>query len=93
MAKARAHLLISGKVQGVCYRSFTQNAAHSCNVKGWVKNCGDGSVEAIFEGEKDDIEKLIALCQKGPSASRVTNINIQWEDHKNEFDSFSIKYF
>ena len=93
MAKARAHLLISGRVQGVCYRSFTQSAANSCNVKGWVKNCGDGSVETVLEGEKDDVEKVIALCYKGPSASRVANVDIQWEDYKNEFNSFSIRYF
>lgn len=92
MAKARAHLLISGRVQGVCYRSFTQNAAYSCNVNGWVKNCGDGSVEAVFEGEKDAVEKLIALCRKGPSGSRVANIDIQWEDCTDKFGSFSIKY-
>lgn len=93
MEKARAHLLISGRVQGVFYRSFTEDVAHSLGLKGWVKNCGDGKVEAVFEGKKEDIEKAISLCYKGPPAARVSNIDVRWEDFKGEFDTFSTRYF
>lgn len=93
MEKARAHLLISGRVQGVFYRSFTEDIAHSLGLKGWVKNCSDGKVETIFEGKKKDIEKAISLCYKGPPAARVSNIDVRWEDFKGEFDIFSTRYF
>lgn len=93
MEKARAHVLISGRVQGVFYRSFTEDVAHSLGLKGWVKNCGDGKVEAVFEGKKEDIEKAISLCYKGPPAARVSNIDVRWEDFKGEFDIFSTRYF
>lgn len=93
MEKARAHLLISGRVQGVFYRSFTEDVAHSLGLKGWVKNCSNEKVEAVFEGKKEDIEKAISLCYKGPPAARVSNIDVQWEDFKGEFDIFSTKYF
>jgi acylphosphatase len=93
MENARAHLIISGRVHGVFYRAFTEDAAHSLELKGWVKNCSDGKVEALFEGEKEKIEKAIALCYKGPPAARVNNIDVKWEDFKSEFDTFSVRYF
>lgn len=93
MEKVRAHVLISGRVQGVFYRSFTEDVAHSLGLKGWVKNCSNGKVEAVFEGKKEDIEKAISLCYKGPPAARVSNIDVQWEDFKGEFDIFSTRYF
>lgn len=93
MEKARAHLLITGRVQGVFYRSFTEDVAHSLGLKGWVKNCSDGKVEAVFEGKKEDIEKAVSLCYKGPHGARVSNIDVRWEDFKGEFDIFSTRYF
>ena len=93
MGNARAHLLISGKVQGVFFRSFTEDVAHSMGLKGWVKNCSDGKVEAVFEGKKDDIEKAIGSCYKGPPAARVSSIDVRWEDCKDEFQAFSTRYF
>lgn len=93
MKKVRARLLISGRVQGVFYRSFTEDVAHLLGLKGWVKNRSDGKVEAVFEGKKEDIEKAISSCYKGPPAARVSSIDVQWEDFKGEFDTFSIRYF
>jgi acylphosphatase len=93
MEKARAHLIISGRVQGVFYRAFTEDIAYSFGLKGWVKNRNDGNVEAIFEGKREDIEKAISSCYKGPPASKVTNIDVKWENFKGEFDTFSIRYF
>jgi len=93
MGKARAHLIISGRVQGVFYRSFTEDVAYSLGLKGWVKNNSDGNVEAVFEGEKEDIQKALKSCYQGPPASKVNNIDAEWEDFKGEFNTFSIRYF
>lgn len=93
MGKARAHLLISGRVQGVFYRSFTQDIAHSLGLKGWVRNCSDGRVETVFEGSKEDIEKAIGSCYKGPPAAKVSSIDVKWENFRDEFQSFSVRYF
>ncbi|MDI6744515.1 MAG: acylphosphatase [Thermodesulfovibrionales bacterium] len=93
MPNTRAHLLISGRVQGVFYRAFTEDAAQLLGLKGWVKNRSDGNVEAVFEGKKEDIESAIHSCYKGPPAAKVNNIEVKWEDFKNEFDTFSVRYF
>ncbi len=91
--KARAHVVISGRVQGVFYRAFTEEVAFSLGLKGWVRNMSDGRVEAVFEGEKGRIEEAIAACRKGPPASRVSSVDVGWEGFKEEFKSFSVKYF
>jgi len=93
MANARAHLLISGRVQGVFFRAFTEEAARKLGLGGWVRNTSSGEVEAVFEGERKDIEHAIDLCYKGPPASRVTAIDVRWEDYTGEFKSFSVRYF
>lgn len=88
----RAHLIIKGRVQGVFYRAFTREVAVSLGLKGWVRNQVDGTVEAILEGRKSDIESAIVQCYKGPSASSVSDIDVSWEGYKGEFDSFNIRY-
>jgi acylphosphatase len=93
MADARAHIVISGRVQGVFYRAFAEETANSLGLKGWVRNLPDGRVEAVLEGEKEAIEKAVAICRKGPPAARVSNIDVGWEDFKGEFTTFSVKYF
>ena len=93
MENARAHLIISGRVQGVFYRAFTEDVAHLLKLNGWVKNRSDGNVEAVFEGAKEDIQKAIKSCYKGPPAAKVNNIDVKWEDFKDEFDTFSVRYF
>mgnify|MGYP000642799426 CR=1 FL=1 len=90
--KARAHLIISGRVQGVFFRAETQRAAQSYGVNGWVRNKPDGTVEAVAEGEKNDLLSLINWCKKGPPASRVDDVAVSWQDHEGTFDAFDIKY-
>lgn len=89
---ARAHLFIEGRVQGVFYRAFTREVALSLGLNGWVMNLRDGRVEALFEGEKDSIEKAIRECYKGPPGARVTNIEVHWEDYKGDQKDFLIRY-
>jgi len=90
--KTRAHVIISGRVQGVFFRSETQDEAVRQNVTGWVRNLPDGRVEAVFEGEKDRVETLIEFCRRGPSGARVTRVEVKWENYTGEFKSFSVRY-
>lgn len=93
MQPARAHLVIKGIVQGVFYRAFTQGIAVGLGLKGWVRNLPDGSVEAIFEGNKEDIERAIRKCSIGPPGSRVDDIEVRWEGFQGETRDFRIRYY
>ncbi|MEM3606385.1 MAG: acylphosphatase [Candidatus Bathyarchaeia archaeon] len=90
--KVRAHVFVSGLVQGVFFRWETRKNALKNNVKGWVRNLRDGRVEAVFEGEKEDIEKMIKFCEKGPPGAKVEKVEVKWEDYKGEYESFEIIY-
>lgn len=90
--KVRAHILVSGRVQGVFFRSETRDEAVKKNVSGWVKNMPDGRVEAVFEGEKENVEKMIEFCKMGPPGARVTKVDVHWENFTGEFKNFTIKY-
>lgn len=90
--QTRAHIFISGRVQGVSFRYSTSWRARKLGVFGWICNLPDGRVEAIFEGEKEKVEKLLERAKKGSFLARVDNFEIQWEDYKGEFEDFKIKY-
>ena len=90
--KARARVIIEGRVQGVFFRHHTQEMALELGLRGWVKNRGDGSVEAVFEGEKEKVEQIIQWCHQGPSGARVMAVKISQEEFKGEFENFSITY-
>ena len=92
MPATRAHVYVHGRVQGVFFRATTRDKARSLGIKGWVKNCPDGSVEAVFEGEKDIVETIVNWCKKGPEGAFVNHIDIRWEKYSGEFDEFSIMY-
>ncbi|MEK7789625.1 MAG: acylphosphatase, partial [Planctomycetota bacterium] len=76
MPTTRAHVYVHGRVQGVFFRATTRDKAIALGVKGWVKNCLDGSVEAVFEGEKDIVEKIVNWCKKGPEGAFVNHIDV-----------------
>lgn len=90
--KVRAHVLISGMVQGVCYRMETRRAAEQYDVTGWVKNKSDGRVEAVFEGEENKVHSVVEWCRRGPSLARVDHMDVDWETYKGEFKNFDILY-
>ncbi len=73
-----AHVLISGKVQGVGYRYSTLQQARNLGIKGWVKNLPDGRVEACFEGDSPGVEDMIQWCNIGPKAATVQNVSVKW---------------
>ncbi|PVX23246.1 MAG: acylphosphatase [Candidatus Bathyarchaeum sp.] len=87
----RAHIFVSGKVQGVFFRVETRREAIQRNLTGWVRNTSNGKVEAIFEGEKENVDALIDFCRTGPSGARVTAIDVRWETYASEFNSFKIE--
>ncbi|MGD1716788.1 acylphosphatase [Dapis sp. BLCC M172] len=74
-----AHVLISGKVQGVGYRFSTLNTAVSLGINGWVKNLPDGRVEAVFEGREEVVKKMINWCYQGPKPAVVQNVLVRYE--------------
>jgi acylphosphatase len=90
MNKARAHLWISGRVQGVFFRAHAQNKAQTLNLSGWVRNLPNGQVEVIFEGKKEAVEEMIQWCHHGPPSAQVTKVDIQWETPVNTAQEFDI---
>lgn len=90
--KVRAHVFVSGHVQGVFFRSETRHEARLRGVTGWVRNLPDGRVEAVFEGEEELVKELIEFCRRGPPGARVVRVDVKWENYTGEFRSFEIRY-
>ncbi|MGH7929239.1 MAG: acylphosphatase, partial [Candidatus Binatia bacterium] len=65
--------------------------AKNLDLTGWVRNCPDGSVEAVAEGSRKKLEDLIAWCQNGPSGARVRRVEVRWLDSNGEFEDFRVK--
>lgn len=91
--KIRAHVIIEGRVQGVFFRAETRAVAQTYHLTGWVKNLPDGRVEAVFEGEEDDVEKAVQWCRTGPPHALVTSVSVNREPFTGEFKNFSIAYY
>jgi acylphosphatase len=90
--RARARVLVSGKVQGVFFRAETADKARKLNVTGWVRNLPDGRVEAVFEGEEEDVHQMIEFCRNGPPLARVSSVRVIWEKWKGEFRGFEVRH-
>ena len=88
----RAHAIITGRVQGVCFRMEPCRAVAHLKITGWVGNKCDGSVEAVFEGEKADVKAALDWCSKGPPISRVDDIHVSWQTYIGAFSGFEITY-
>lgn len=86
------HVIISGRVQGVGFRHFTNRNAKALGLKGWVRNLPDGKVEAIFEGEEPAVLKMLELCKKGPVGSYVADLKEIPFKEDAQFNSFVVKY-
>ena len=76
----RARVVVRGRVQGVFFRDGLQEQARALRVAGWVRNRSDGSVEAVFEGPRPAIERLIEWCGTGPPRARVDAVEVTWEE-------------
>lgn len=84
--------IISGRVQGVFFRMETRKAAQRIGVFGWVKNKQDGTVEALFEGEKERVNSILEWCRKGPPLSAVEKVSVIREEYTGNYNSFDITY-
>ena len=88
--RTRAHVFVSGTVQGVYYRATTRDRATEAGVDGWVKNLPDGRVEAVFEGEKATVESMVEWCHEGSPAARVEDVAVEYEESRG-LDGFEIR--
>lgn len=88
----QAHIFVSGFVQGVGYRYFVLKNAQKLHLTGWVKNLDDGQVEAVLQGSKENVKKMILLCKAGPFLSEVKYVAVEWEDAQKLFKEFKIDY-
>ena len=82
--RVRAHVWVSGHVQGVCFRACAEDEVAFREVAGWIRNAADGRVEAVFEGERASVEAMIRWCHRGSPASRVTGVEVAWETPRGE---------
>jgi acylphosphatase len=92
MTHARIHCFISGRVQGVSYRAYTQHEATHLGLTGWVRNCPDGRVELVAEGELETLQQLVLWCYQGPPAAVVTAVETQWETDIGIYRAFEIRH-
>lgn len=89
MENTRVHLFIYGDVIGVGFRYWTVGEARKLGLTGWVRNL-ENSVEAVIEGPKKKVEKMVGLCKEGPPVSSVKQVDIKWEEYSGSFDELSI---
>ena len=91
--KTRAHVIVTGKVQGVFYRAETASKAKQLSLTGWVRNLPDGRVEAIFEGEEINVKKIVNFWRRGPQNAYVVDVDVRRQEWKGEFDDFELRYY
>lgn len=86
------HIVVIGLVQGVGFRYFTFKKARELEVKGFVKNLPDGTVEIEAEGERGQLESLIQILKVGPRSAVVNDLHISWDAREGKYQDFRIKY-
>ncbi|HDR72472.1 MAG TPA: acylphosphatase [Methanoculleus sp.] len=91
-AKRRAHVWVSGRVQGVYFRDATRASAERSGVAGWVRNLPDGRVEAVFEGDPGAVDRMVEFCRSGPRSARVERVEVVEEDFRGELQGFEVRY-
>ena len=88
----RAHVLISGRVQGVSFRWYTQRMAQHLGLTGWVRNLRDGRVEAVLEGPEPRVRQAVAWCYQGEGMAHVTEVDLTYGEATAEFRGFKITW-
>ena len=89
--KARAHLFVSGRVQGVFFRESTRQQAVALSLAGWASNLPDGRVEVVAEGPRPALERLVEWCHQGPPASHVTAVAVSWEPFAGDLEGWATR--
>jgi acylphosphatase len=91
MTDVSAHVIVSGRVQGVFFREETRRAAERLGVTGWVRNRTDGTVEAVFQGSEAAVNEAIAWCRQGSPMSKVADVKVTWQDGSDVASGFVIR--
>lgn len=87
----RVHVWVKGRVQNVGFRAHVQYSARQIGVTGWVRNVGYDTVEAVGEGERDKLERLVEAVKTGPPGSRIDESNVEWQNATGEFADFQLR--
>lgn len=87
----RAHVRISGQVQGVFFRDSTRQKAEDLGLAGWVKNLPDGGVEAVFEGPPERVREMVSWCEEGPRQASVENVDTDFEGSGGDLEGFEVR--
>ena len=90
MKQRRVHVWITGRVQGVFFRAYARDTAQLLGITGWVRNLPGGTVEAVFEGDANKVEKMMEWCYEGSPLSRVDRVEVLDEHYTGDFDIFMI---
>ena len=90
MGVARAHVYVTGYVQGVFYRHTTAKRAQDRGLTGWVRNLPDGRVEVLLEGEESDVRDVVEWCRSGPAHATVENVDVEWQPPLSDSSAFKI---
>ena len=91
-ALRRVHVIVTGRVQGVGFRAFTQQHATELHLTGYVLNRDDGSVEAVIQGPAQDVARLVKLINRGPASARVDNLRLTDQPPTGDLNDFEIRY-
>jgi acylphosphatase len=87
----RAHVVLSGQVQGVGFRYATADEARRLGLAGWVRNLEDGRVEGVFEGPRPAVEEMVRWCREGPPGSWVRDVKARWDEPCEGLSRFEIR--
>ena len=82
--RTRVHVFVNGEVQGLGFRQAIADKAREQGVTGWVRNLRDGRVEAVLEGPRDEVYRVVGLCRAGPKGARVDGVQVDREPPRNE---------
>lgn len=93
MAQKTLRAVVSGRVQGVCFRAYTREAALRHGVKGWVRNLPDGSVEALISGEAERVDRMIAWLHQGSPMSLVSRVALEEMAPDDQYFDFEVRYW
>ncbi|UNC91612.1 acylphosphatase [Candidatus Contubernalis alkaliaceticus] len=91
MERVSVHVFINGLVQGVYFRKSLKEEALKNNVTGWARNLPDSRVEAVLQGRKEDVKKVVNWAKHGPPRARVTEVEEDWQCPAKEYKKFRIR--
>src|SRR5512140_3430424 len=88
----RAHVWVTGRVQGVGFRAYVQQAGSYYQLSGWVRNVGDDQVETVAEGPRQKVEQFVASVSRGPRSAHVQEARVDWETPQSETRGFRVRF-